>query len=435
MTVWIVPAADDDAQENYPKTLIAPVGQRRIDKLPEALLLPPGEIYAWGFPDNERNRKKLEKMAPGDICLFYTMGRLGKHYGWAARVLKPLPREIAKEVSSAFWDSDGFLPYLLEQPVEISASAEELGKSLDPAGHYLTESQRGSMRISSKKGIKHAIQQHGSVEAWALDFIRQYASTNLPPTERPGLVVGNEYTRSELRGSLGLPEVKGGSWYTGHVEHEGTHFIFCAIESRARTGHDYGNRFVGDDLLWKARNGSRLSQPSIQALIDPQADVRVFYREDDRAPFVYAGRAVAIDFQDTSPVEILWSFADDPDAHPERLAEEVGQREPIFEGARKTVTVNVYERDPGARRKCIAHWGHSCIVCEFDFEKRYGELGSGFIHVHHLKPLGEVGEQYALDEIDDLRPVCPNCHAMLHRRKPALSIEELKAILKQAEVD
>jgi 5-methylcytosine-specific restriction protein A len=400
-------------------------------------------------------------MAPGDICFFYTVGKFGKHYGWAASVLQPLPLEVAKQVSSAFWDSEGFLPYLLEHPVEISASAEELGKSLNPTGRYLTTSQRGSMAISSKEGTRHAIQQHGSVEAWALNFIQQHASTAFPSAEyselvreeltsattgvreltqdlfeiatdghATDLVVGNEYTRSDLRSLLGLPELKGGAWYTGHVEHEGTHFIFCAIEGQARTGHDYGNRFVGDDLLWKARNGSRLGQPSIQALIDSRADVRIFYREDDRAPFVYAGRAVAAKVRDTSPVEVLWSFADDPDAHPERLAEEVAERSPIFEGARKTVTVNIYERDPGARRKCIAHWGHSCVVCEFDFEERYGELGSGFIHVHHLKPLGEIGEQYALDEIEDLRPVCPNCHAMLHRRKPALSIEELKAILK-----
>jgi 5-methylcytosine-specific restriction protein A len=56
-------------------------------------------------------------------------------------------------------------------------------------------------------------------------------------------------------------------------------------------------------------------------------------------------------------------------------------------------------------------------------------LGEGFIHVHHLKPLAQIGEQYELDPINDLRPVCPNCHAMLHRASPALSIDALRALI------
>ncbi len=48
--------------------------------------------------------------------------------------------------------------------------------------------------------------------------------------------------------------------------------------------------------------------------------------------------------------------------------------------------------------------------------------------MHHLKQLSEVGEEYEVDPIKDLRPVCPNCHSMLHRKRLALSIEELKEI-------
>jgi 5-methylcytosine-specific restriction enzyme A len=103
--------------------------------------------------------------------------------------------------------------------------------------------------------------------------------------------------------------------------------------------------------------------------------------------------------------------------------------EKVFEGAKKSVTVNVYERDPNARRKCIKHWGAACAVCGFEFLSRYGALGEGFIHVHHLKPLAQIGEQYELDPINDLRPVCPNCHAMLHRASPALSIDALRALI------
>ena len=84
------------------------------------------------------------------------------------------------------------------------------------------------------------------------------------------------------------------------------------------------------------------------------------------------------------------------------------------------------ERNPYARGVCIKHYGYICFVCVFDFEKRFGELGKNFIHVHHLTQVATVGKTYEVDPIKDLRPVCPNCHAMLHRQNPPLTIEELK---------
>lgn len=52
------------------------------------------------------------------------------------------------------------------------------------------------------------------------------------------------------------------------------------------------------------------------------------------------------------------------------------------------------------------------------------------MHVHHLKLISEVGEEYQLDPISDLRPVCPNCHAMLHRESPPVELEKLKEIFR-----
>ncbi|HHO0788469.1 HNH endonuclease [Aeromonas allosaccharophila] len=63
-----------------------------------------------------------------------------------------------------------------------------------------------------------------------------------------------------------------------------------------------------------------------------------------------------------------------------------------------------------------------------DFGEKYGELGKGFIHVHHMMPLSEIGEEYVVDPIKDLIPVCPNCHAMLHRRNPPLTIDDLRKL-------
>ena len=109
--------------------------------------------------------------------------------------------------------------------------------------------------------------------------------------------------------------------------------------------------------------------------------------------------------------------------------EELEPEGKYVEGARKTIHVNTYERDPRAREECLKHHGFGCAVCGLVFEQRYGDLGKHFIHVHHLKPLALCDSAYELNAKEDLRPVCPNCHAMLHRvdKKTVLTIEELKA--------
>ena len=105
---------------------------------------------------------------------------------------------------------------------------------------------------------------------------------------------------------------------------------------------------------------------------------------------------------------------------------EISNQANITEGAKQAVVVNKYERNSEARKQCIQHWGVTCQVCGFRFEDFYGDYGAEYIHVHHLKPLSEIGEQYQLNPIDDLRPICPNCHAMIHRSTPALMIDDLK---------
>ena len=115
----------------------------------------------------------------------------------------------------------------------------------------------------------------------------------------------------------------------------------------------------------------------------------------------------------------------------EQFAEEipVDSKEKLFEGAKRTVIVNAYERNSKARQLCIKHYGTACSVCAFDFGKTYGELGKDFIHVHHLTPVSEIGDNYEINPIKDLRPVCPNCHSMLHRQEPPLTIEELISLM------
>ncbi|MCU1489037.1 MAG: hypothetical protein JWM85_442, partial [Acidimicrobiaceae bacterium] len=119
-----------------------------------------------------------------------------------------------------------------------------------------------------------------------------------------------------------------------------------------------------------------------------------------------------------------YQSADEAETEPEHT---------FAEGAVTRVTVNKYERDPTARRKCLATYGHKCNVCDLDFEAQYGDIGKDFIHVHHLKELSTVGPGYAVDPLEDLRPVCPNCHAMLHKRRPAFTPEELRQMLRRSQ--
>jgi 5-methylcytosine-specific restriction enzyme A len=113
-----------------------------------------------------------------------------------------------------------------------------------------------------------------------------------------------------------------------------------------------------------------------------------------------------------------------------RFPEQVNEGVVYKEGAASRITINAYERNPQARKRCIEYYGARCFVCSFDFETTYGELGRGYIHVHHLRRLSDIGKEYNVDPIADLRPICPNCHAMIHTRTPPYSIEEMQTMLR-----
>jgi 5-methylcytosine-specific restriction enzyme A len=112
--------------------------------------------------------------------------------------------------------------------------------------------------------------------------------------------------------------------------------------------------------------------------------------------------------------------------------EELQDPQKYIEGACKSVTVNAYERNRDARAVCIKAHGTACAVCGFDFAAKYGPEFLGFIHVHHLVPVSARQGQYELDPVKDLRPVCPNCHAVIHYGNGLLSINEVKERLRRA---
>lgn len=121
------------------------------------------------------------------------------------------------------------------------------------------------------------------------------------------------------------------------------------------------------------------------------------------------------------------------------LQEKGGPNNPIpksktiyVEGAVAQQTVDQRERNPKARAEAIERDKCRCRVCEFDFEKIYGEAGKGYIEVHHTDPISNHDDEHEVD-IDKLVCLCANCHAIAHRRSPIpFTIDELKQMRQNA---
>lgn len=70
-----------------------------------------------------------------------------------------------------------------------------------------------------------------------------------------------------------------------------------------------------------------------------------------------------------------------------------------------------------------------CEVCDFDFFEVYGELGEDFAECHHRVPISEMSTPRKT-KLEDLSVVCSNCHRVVHRSKPMLSIEQLRDVVR-----
>lgn len=102
------------------------------------------------------------------------------------------------------------------------------------------------------------------------------------------------------------------------------------------------------------------------------------------------------------------------------------------EGAQVLTLSQKYERNPINRRLCLINKGYKCTVCGFDFEKSYGTIGKNFIEVHHSLPVSMMEENHIVDPIKELFPLCPNCHAMIHKKTPPYTLDELRQIMENA---
>ena len=122
---------------------------------------------------------------------------------------------------------------------------------------------------------------------------------------------------------------------------------------------------------------------------------------------------------------LLPLLPENPPDEGSQLSDETG----LTEGALSRIEVNKYERSPKNRASCLAYYGSACLACGFKFESKYGQIADGFIHVHHMTPISEIGPDYRINPIRDLVPLCPNCHSVIHLRKPPLTIQELRDLM------
>jgi hypothetical protein len=101
----------------------------------------------------------------------------------------------------------------------------------------------------------------------------------------------------------------------------------------------------------------------------------------------------------------------------------------FYEGSLKRISVEIRERDPAVRKACIEYHECKCWICDFDFGKFYGPEAEGFIHVHHREQLAKAAGRRKVDPIKDLVPLCPNCHSVVHLRKIAYEVDEVKKMV------
>lgn len=71
----------------------------------------------------------------------------------------------------------------------------------------------------------------------------------------------------------------------------------------------------------------------------------------------------------------------------------------------------------------------ACEACDIDFSERYGQRGKGFIECHHIVPLHTLKPSQRT-KISDLALLCPNCHRILHMRKPWLTVAQVKELFR-----
>ena len=175
-------------------------------------------------------------------------------------------------------------------------------------------------------------------------------------------------------------------------------------------------RYGVGDPRWRTDFDHQLSEARIPILAD--------FRNFASAEPASEAKPELVPLGDISPAN-LSGCDHDLGLSPEDLDYEEGirkQREQLF-----------FERNQRLVKQAKKVYGCLCQACGFDFVQNYGALGLNFAEVHHLNPFSDrPPEEWTIavqTNIADLAILCANCHRMIHRRKPALSIDELRMLV------
>ena len=126
-------------------------------------------------------------------------------------------------------------------------------------------------------------------------------------------------------------------------------------------------------------------------------------------------------FQEKFPAKKKAKTIPPPEPHPRELTE----------GTKKHIEAERAWRNPELRKACLAHYGYQCQCCGMDFETLYGEAGTRFIEVHHLKPISTYDGEHEVNPLTDLVPLCSNCHSMIHHLDDDdMTLKKLREIYK-----
>ena len=101
-------------------------------------------------------------------------------------------------------------------------------------------------------------------------------------------------------------------------------------------------------------------------------------------------------------------------------------KEEYLEGERRLGEIRLLSRSRGLVLAAKEKYKAVCRACGFDFTEFYGEIGAGFIECHHLNPIAKIMANQPPVTVDDVTVLCSNCHRMVHRNDPPLTVEALK---------
>lgn len=240
------------------------------------------------------------------------------------------------------------------------------------------------------------------------------------------------YSREELKE---LFQITGASINNGIFKPKGTSSIWLFItENKTPDMTQYNDYFDGEILQFDGQKMGRTDN----LIVNHQSEgneIIVFYRKNKREysnyGFKYLGEFYYQSHIPGEPTHFTLSPADVmSDDNDEFVSIDM---EPSIgtEGKEKTRIQTYFERNPKLRKDAIAYHGTKCAACGFSFSEKYGDLGNNYIEIHHLKPHASIKGIRDIDPKTDLIPVCSNCHRMIHKSNPMLTIDELKKIIKK----